>query len=105
MILYRQGIMAALRYDSYVLQMYYSPIPQEVEQRLQWPLRPFDLDTVVPHPVAWPNEPWVDLVDMAKDEFEVDDASAVFSMWRVQEVWMDREGNIRPILDARMTDE
>ena len=69
--------MAALRYDNEILQKHYAPISQEVERGLPRLLQsnwPFDLVTVVPHPVAWPDEPWVDLVNDAKDEFEVDDA-------------------------------
>lgn len=63
------------------------------------PNRLFDLDTVVPHPVAWPNEPWINLVNEAKDEFEVDDARGVFSTWRVQG---GNDGKLGS--DARMTD-
>ena len=72
--------MAALRYDSYVFQMYYAPISEDIERRLPQPLqpnRPLDLDIIVPPPVARPDEPWVDFVNTAKDEFEVDGASAV----------------------------
>ena len=90
--------MAALRYDNEILQMYYAPIPQEVKRRLKRPLRLFDQDTVIPHPVAWPNERWVDVIDVAKDEFEVDDASAIFSAWEM----IDKDDNL---LDARMTDQ
>lgn len=67
--------------------MYYAPIPQ-VEWGLPQPLQrnlPFDFNTVVCHPVAWPDQPWVDLLNTAKDKFEVDNTIAVFSMWRVQE--------------------
>ena len=81
--------MAALHYDNEILQMYYAPFPQEVEQRLlepfrmRWPLEmPFDLDKVVPHPVKWPEgedkEKLAEAVKRCKDEFEVDDAIAVF---------------------------
>jgi len=49
------------------------------------PNRPFNLGITVPRLVAWPGEPWVDFVNIAKDEFEVDCASTVFSTWRVQE--------------------
>ena len=56
--------MAALRYGDEVLQMYYAPIPQEVEEELPWLLQPgrgqpFDLDKEVPHFIVWPNETWV----------------------------------------------
>lgn len=84
--------------------MYHAPILHEVEPGLPRPLQPnqpFDLHVVVPHPVAWPDKPWVDLVNAAKGKFEVDDASAVFSMWREQEA--DGKG-FRPVSDARMTD-
>ena len=40
---------------------------------------------MVTHPVAWPDEPWVDLENAAKDAFEVNDAIAVFSTWSPQE--------------------
>ncbi len=33
--------MAELRYDNYVLQMYYAPIPEDVERRLPQQLQPF----------------------------------------------------------------
>ena len=65
------------------------PIP-EAEERLpsrpfrpQWPFT--DLDDRVPYPVRLPaNEPWVEILNDAKDEFEVDGAAAVFSTWRVE---------------------
>lgn len=64
------------------------PIPEEVERRLPRPLRherPFDLETRVPPPVQLPaDEPWVEILNDAKDEFEVDGATAVFSSWRVE---------------------
>ena len=56
---------------------------------------------MVPHPVAWPDEPWVDLVNIAKEEFEVDNAIAVFSTRRVQE---EDSNEFRLILDACMAD-
>ena len=67
------------------------------------PNQPLDLDIIVPHPVAWPDEPWVDFVNIAKDEFEVDGAGAVFSTWRVQEP--ELLGGSKLVSDARMTDE
>ena len=65
------------------------PIP-EAEERLlprllrpQWPFA--DLDDRVPHPERLPAyEPWVEILNDAKDEFEVDGAAAVFSTWRVE---------------------
>ena len=59
------------------------PIP-EAEERLPRQLRPqwpfTDLDDRVPHPVRLPAyEPWVEILNDAKDEFEVDGAAAVFS--------------------------
>ena len=65
------------------------PIP-EAEERLpprslrpQWPFT--DLDDHVPHPVRLPAyKPWVEILNDAKDEFEVDGATAVFSTWRVE---------------------
>ena len=68
--------------------MYYAPISQEMERRLTRPLEPnrlFDLDTVVPRPVAWQDELWVEHVNATKYKFEVDDTSALFSTWKVQE--------------------
>ena len=60
------------------------PIPEAEERLLPRPLRPqwpfTDLDDRVPHPVALPAyEPWVEKLNDAKDEFEVDGAAAVFS--------------------------
>ena len=80
--------MVALRCKNEILQMYYAPIPHwEIDRslpRLLQPNLPFDFDTVVGHPVAWPDQPWIDLVNAAKEEFEVDNAIAVFSSWRVK---------------------
>ena len=51
--------------------------------RPQWPFT--DLDDRVPHLVRLPAyEPWVEILNDAKDEFEVDGAAAVFSTWRVE---------------------
>ena len=51
--------------------------------RPQWPFT--DLDDRVPHPVRLPAyEPWAEILNDAKDEFEVDGAAAVFSTWRVK---------------------
>ena len=44
-----------------------------------------DLDDQVPPPVRLPADQWVEILNDAKDEFEVDGASAVFSTWRVEE--------------------
>ena len=65
------------------------PIPEAEERLFPRPLRsqwPFtDLDDRVPHPVTLPAyEPWVEVLNDAKDEFEVDGAAAVFSTWRVE---------------------
>ena len=38
-----------------------------------------DLDDKVPLPVRLPADRWVEILNDAKDEFEVDGASAVFS--------------------------
>ena len=43
-----------------------------------------DLDDQVPLPVRLPADRWVKVLNDAKDEFEVDGASAVFSTWRVE---------------------
>ena len=75
-----------------------------------------DLDDHVPHPVRLPAyEPWVEILNDAKDEFEVDGATAVFSTW-----WAEGEDLLdigyveiadsmharagRLALDARMAD-
>ncbi|MEW8686501.1 MAG: hypothetical protein AB2556_11875 [Candidatus Thiodiazotropha sp.] len=38
-----------------------------------------DLDDQVPHPVRLPADQWVEVLNDAKDELEVDGATAVFS--------------------------
>lgn len=77
-----------LRYKNEILQMYCAPISHwEIDWGLPRPLQPnlpFDFDTVVGHPVRWPDQPWVDLVNAAKEEFEVDNAIAVFCLCRVK---------------------
>ncbi|MEW8689055.1 MAG: hypothetical protein AB2556_24815 [Candidatus Thiodiazotropha sp.] len=71
-----------------------------------------DLDDQVPHPVRLPANQWL---NDAKEEFEVDGATAVFS-WRVEEEDPLDIGDIkaadgnharagRLALNARMTDE
>jgi len=48
--------------------------------------QPFiDLDHQVPPPVQLPANEWVEILNDAKGEFEVDGATAVFSTWRVEE--------------------
>ncbi|MEW8687814.1 MAG: hypothetical protein AB2556_18540 [Candidatus Thiodiazotropha sp.] len=44
-----------------------------------------DLDDQVPHPVRLPANQWVEILNDAKEEFEVDGAAEVFSSWRVEE--------------------
>ena len=65
------------------------PIPEDEERRLLRPLRPqrpfTDLDDQVPPPVRLSADQWVEILNDAKNEFEVDGASAVFSTWRVEE--------------------
>ena len=65
------------------------PITEAEERLLPRPLRPqwpfTDLDDHVPHPVRLPADvSWVEILNDAKDEFEVDGAAAVFSTWRVE---------------------
>ena len=64
------------------------PIPEAKERLLPRPLRPqwpfTDLDDHVRHPVRLPAGSWVEILDDAKDEFEVDGAAAVFSTWKVE---------------------
>ena len=43
-----------------------------------------DLDSQVPYLVRLPADEWVEILNDAKDEFEVDGATAVFSTWRVE---------------------
>ena len=45
-----------------------------------------DLDDQVPLPVRLPADRWVEILNDAKDDFEVDGASAVFSTWRMEEM-------------------
>ena len=59
------------------------PPPHPRPLRPQWPFT--DLDDRVSHPVRLPAyEPWVEILNDAKDELEVDGAAAVFSTWRVE---------------------
>ena len=63
------------------------PIPEAEERLLPRPIRPqwpfTDLDDRAPHPVRLPAyEPWVEILNDAKDEYEID--GAVFSTWRVE---------------------
>ena len=65
------------------------PIPKAEERFLPRPLRPqwpfTDLYDRVTHPVRLPAyEPWVEILNDAKDEFEVDGAAAVFSTLRAE---------------------
>ena len=59
------------------------PIREDEERRLPRPLRPqrpfTDLDDQVPPSVRLPANQWVEILNDAKEEFEVDGASAVFS--------------------------
>ena len=77
-----------------------------------------DLDDQVPPPVRLPaaeTAEWVDILNDAKEEFEVDSATAVFSTWRVEAKDPLDIGDIeivdgmharagRLALNARMTD-
>ena len=76
-----------------------------------------DLDNEIPHPVRLPaDESWVEKLNDAKEEFEVDGATTVFSTWRVETEDPLDIGDIeiadgiharagRLALDARMTDQ
>ena len=76
-----------------------------------------DLDDQVPNPVRLPaHESWVEILNDAKAEFEVDGATAVFSTWRVEAEDPLHIGDVeiadgafvrggRLALDARMTDQ
>ena len=74
-----------------------------------------DLDDQVPLPVRLQADRWVEILNVAKDEFEVDGASAVFSTCRMEENDPLDIGDIeiadgmharagRLALNARMTD-
>ena len=96
------------------------PIPEAEERLPPRPLRPqwpfTNLDDRVPHPVRLPAyKPWVEILNDAKDEFEVDGTAAVFSTWRVEGEDPLDIGDVkitdgmharagRLALDARMTD-
>ena len=62
------------------------PIPEHEERRLPRPLRQqrsfTDLDDQVLPSVRLPADQWVKILNDAKDEFEVDGASAIFSSWK-----------------------
>ena len=94
-------------------------IPEDEERRFLRPLRPqgpfTDLDDQVPPSVRLPADQWFEILNDAKDEFEADGASAVFSTWRVEEYDPLDIGDIeiadgmharagRLALNARMTD-
>ncbi|MEW8689200.1 MAG: hypothetical protein AB2556_25540, partial [Candidatus Thiodiazotropha sp.] len=75
-----------------------------------------DLDDQVPHPVRLPVNQRVEILNDAKEEFEIGGAAAVFSSWRVEEEDLLDIGDIevadssharagRLALDARMADE
>ena len=75
-----------------------------------------DLDDRVLPPVQLPADEWVEILNDAKNEFEVDGATAVFSTWRVEVEDPFDIGDIeiadgmharagRLALDARMTDQ
>ena len=73
------------------------------------------LDDQVPLPVRFTADRWIEIFNDAKDEFEVDGASAVFSTWRMEEGGLFDFGDFeiadgmyaragRLALNARMTD-
>ena len=96
------------------------PIPEAEEGLLPQPLRPqwpfTDLDDRVPHPERLPAyEPWVEILNDAKDEFVVDGAAVVISTWRVERKDLLDVGELditegiyaragKLALDARMAD-
>ncbi|GCB74384.1 hypothetical protein scyTo_0003474 [Scyliorhinus torazame] len=55
-------------------------LPDPTPKGLQF----IDLDDRVPPPVRLPADKWVEILNDAKDEFEVDGAAAVFPTWRVE---------------------
>ncbi|MEW8688551.1 MAG: hypothetical protein AB2556_22285 [Candidatus Thiodiazotropha sp.] len=75
-----------------------------------------DLDDQVPYSVRLPADQWVEILNDAKEKFEVDGVAAVFSSWRVEEEDPLDLGDIKVAdgiharagqlaLDARMTDK
>ena len=93
------------------------PIPEDEERRLPRPLRPqrlfTDFDDQITPSVRLPADQWVEI--LKDDEFEVGDASAVFSTWKLEEDDPIDIGDIeiasgvharagRLALNARMTD-
>ena len=86
--------------------------PEPVQDGQQF----IDLDSQVPHLARLPADEWVEILNDAKNEFEVDGATAVFSTWRVEGEDPFDVGDIEIVdgmharagqlaLDARMTDE
>ena len=86
-------------------------LPDPVQEGQQF----IDLDDQVPLLVRLPADRWVEILNDAKDEFEVDGASAVFSTWRMEKDDPLDIGDIktadgmharagRLALNARMTD-
>jgi len=61
-----------------------------------------DLDIKVKTDVNLPKEHWVDMIKEAKEEFELDGATSVYSTWRVEKG--DIDGNLVEF-DATMSDE
>ena len=95
--------------DAYIEEILAEMEPEQVENFL-------DLDIQAPPHVRLPDEKWVEMLNDAKDEFEVDGATVVFSTWRVEDDDPFDIGDIevadgiqaragRLALDARMTDE
>ena len=80
---------------------YYADILNEIETAPALEQQFIDIDISAPPPVQLPAEPWVDYLSDTKDEFEVDDAIAVFSTFRV-EVDDPRRGGM--VLDTRLID-
>ena len=72
----RENFTSARRRRAISLSMLKVPIYRCVTPRFhkRWPLQPgrgqpFDLDKEVSHFIVWPNETWVELVNVAKDEW------------------------------------
>ena len=94
-----------------LIELILAELPDPVQEGQQFT----DHDDQVPFPVRIPADRWVQILNDAKAEFEVNGASAVFSTWRIEEDDPLDIGDIeiadgmharagRFALNARMTD-
>ena len=76
----RQQIVGQGPVDDDLLKELFGERPEPRQEGQQF----IDLDSQVPYLVRLPADEWVEILNDAKDEFEVDGATAVFSTWRVE---------------------